>query len=114
MDSRNLIVYAKVEDLMYKVYPRLQNFPKHEKHSLVNIIKENFLLVLSNINLANAVKSKRMTYAQTADAHLRTLRVIFRLCKKRRYFSLGFFEQVDIAMTEIARLLSGYIKSARA
>lgn len=109
--TRSLIVYKKSEELLYKIYPRLIKFPKSEKFALCQSIKENFFDLLKNISLGNSVKSKRKTYLQEADGHLQTLKVLFKLAKQRKYISTGFFREVDLTLTEINKLLSGYIKS---
>ena len=107
----DLVVQKKTEQLLYKIYPRLINFPKSEKFSLCQRIKESFFDIIKNISLGNSVKSKRKTYLQEADAHLQTLKVLIKLSHNRKYISNGFFKEIDANMTEINRLLSGYIKS---
>ena len=59
---QSLTVYRKTEELLYKIYPRLVNYPKSEKFSLCQNIKEAFFNILTNISLGNSVKSKRKTY----------------------------------------------------
>ncbi len=110
--DRELIVKAKTEQLLYKLYPRLINFPKSEKFCLAQRIKEAFFDILKFINLGNAVKSKRKVYLQEADAHLQTLKVLIKLANNRKYISSGFFKEIDLNLTEINKLLSGYIKSS--
>ena len=107
----DLLVQKKTEQLLYKIYPRLVNFPKSEKFSLCQRIKEAFFDIIKNISLGNSVKSKRKTYLQEADAHLQTLKVLMKLSHNRKYISNGFFKEIDANLTEINRLLSGYIKS---
>lgn len=34
-----------------------------------------------------------------------------KLSKHRKYISKGFFEEIDLDLTEINKMLSGYIKS---
>ncbi len=110
--ERELIVRKKTEQLLYKVYPRLVNFPKSEKFSLCQRIKEAFFDVIKYISLGGAVKSKRMTYLQEADAHLETLKVLIKLSHHRKYISSGFFKEIDVNITEIDKMLSGFIRSA--
>lgn len=109
--AHDLMVYRKTEELLYKVYPRLVNFPKSEKFSLCQSIKENFFNLLKAISLGNSVKSKRLVYLQEADGYLQVLKVLFKLAKQRKYISVGFFKEVDLELTEINKLLSGYIRS---
>ena len=106
-----LVVQKKTEQLLYKVYPRLVNFPKSEKFSLCQRIKEAFFDIMKYIAMGNAVKSKRKTYLQEADAHLQILKVLIKLANNRKYISNGFFKEIDTSLTEINKLLSGYIKS---
>ena len=106
-----LVVQKKTEELLYKVYPRLINFPHMEKFCLCQRIKEAFFDIIKYISLGNAVKSKRKTYLQEADAHLQTLKVLIKLSNHRGYISQGFFKEIDTDLTEINKLLSGYIKS---
>ena len=108
----DLVVQKKTEQLLYKVYPRLVNFPKSEKHSLCAHIKDAFFEILKYISLGNAVKSKRKTYLQEADGHLQVLKVLIKLANNRKYISKGFFKEIDTDLTEINKLLSGYIKSS--
>ena len=110
--EQDLIVKKKTEQLLYKVYPRLVNFPKSEKFSLSQRIKEAFFDILKYISLGSAVKSKRKTYLQEADGHLQVLKALIKLAHYRKYISDGFFKEIDVNMTEINKLLSGFIKSS--
>mgnify|MGYP005615389359 FL=1 len=109
---QSLTVYRKTEELLYKIYPRLVNYPKSEKFSLCQNIKETFFFFFTNISLGNSVKSKRKTYLQEADGYLQTLKTLMKLSKQRKYISDGFFKEIDLELTEINKILSGYIRSA--
>ncbi len=111
MSARDLVVYRKSEELLYKIYPRLINYPKAEKFALCQTIKENFFELLKYISLGNSVKSKRKTYLQEADGHLQVLKVLINLSKQRKYISRGFYREISIELTEINKILSGYIRS---
>lgn len=110
-DVRKLTIYQKTENLLYQLYPKLSNFPKSEKFALCQHIKENFFELLKYIALGNSVKSKRMEYLQSADGHLQVLKVLLDLSKQRKYISENYHELVDLQLTEINKLLSGYIRS---
>ena len=112
MATQNLILYKRTEDLLYKMYPRLANYPKSEKFSLCHTIKETFFDLLGYISMVNNVKPKRITYLQEADASLQKLKTLVKLSKQRKYISVGFFKDVDTECTEINKLLRGYIRSA--
>lgn len=106
-----LIVKQKTEELMNRVYPALVNFPKSEKHSLCLKIKESFFEILKYIYLGNSVKSKRKTYLQEADGNLQTLKVLIKLSHSQKYISNNFYYDISESLTEINKLLCGFIKS---
>lgn len=101
----------KVEELLYKIYPSLKNYPKAEKHALCRAIKKEFFEIISFLESANSVPSKRKVYAQEADGKLRSLWAMFRLAREEKYISIGFYKEIDVLLTEIAVMLSAYIKS---
>jgi len=111
LSVESLKVYRRTEELLYMIYPKLINYPKSEKFSLCQNIKENFFNLLKCISLANSVKSKRLTYLQEADGYLQVLKVLIKLSKQRKYISDGFFKIVDLEFSMINKLLSGYIRS---
>lgn len=65
------------------------------------------------MSLANSVRSRRMMYAQEADGYLQTLKVLIKLSKERKYISVNFFEMIDLELTEISKMLSGYIRAVK-
>lgn len=95
-----LIISKKVEQLLYSIYPSFANFPKSEKFSLTQSIKNNFFELLKYLQLANNVKSKRKHYLELADGYLQTLKILFKLAKNRKYISEGFFKNIDLSLTE--------------
>ncbi len=113
MKEENLIVLRKTEFLMDKVYRALVNFPKAEKYALCSEIKRAFYDLLRYISLGNKVKSMRLRYLQTADGHLQLLKTLIRQAKRMKYIGVGFYKEIDMRLTEIDKLLSGYIRSSK-
>ena len=99
--SNVLIVHKLAEDLLNKIYPTLVNFPKSEKFSLCQSIKNNFFELIGNILSAHEVKSKRKFYLEEAVGKLRLLQVLVKLSKNHKYISEGFFKIIDLKLTEI-------------
>lgn len=112
METEGLLVSKKAEALLEMIYPSLKNFPKAEKFCLCAEIKSHFYSLIANLEMANSVPSLRKRYAQEADGHLQTLKVLFRLSSSQKYISEGFYDRISESMTEINKLLRGYIKSA--
>ena len=111
MSNKNLRLYAKTEYLLYRVYPALKNFPKAEKYALSQQIKNSFFELLKYISLANKVKSKRNHYSQEADGILQVLKVLTKLSCKEKYISKVFFKDIDLELTEIGKMIGGFIRS---
>jgi len=112
MVEQGLKVQTRTEQLLYRLYPRLTNFPQSEKFGLAARIKEAFFDILKFISLGAAVKSKRLQYLQEADGHLQTLKVLIKLSNHRKYIGQSFFKEIDLELSEINAMLSGFIKSA--
>lgn len=107
------MVSRKSEALLFRIYPALVNFPKAEKFALCAEIKQNFYGLIKYIEMANSVKSKRKTYAQEADGHLQVIKTLMKLARNQKYISKGFYREVDANLTEINKMLSGFIRSKK-
>lgn len=110
--GEGLLVSKRTEALLNRIYPSLVNFPKSEKFALCQEIKQNFYDLIKYLEMANSVKSKRRIYAQEADGHLQTLKVLIRLARNRKYIGIGYYREIDTEFTHINKMLSGFIRSA--
>ena len=111
--ASDLLIFTKTENLRNRIYPNLVNFPKFEKFALSQDIRRDFSKMLGYISRANKVKSKRLEYAQEAESYLELIKSNFRLARNRKYISKGFFKDIDLELTEIGKMLSGYIRSVK-
>lgn len=111
-NDTNLLLYAKSEELFFKIYKTLRNYPQAEKFALCADIKRDFSSLLRAISLGNSVKSKRVAYLQEADGHLVNLKTWFTIAKKQKYINIPFYEFIIESLSEIKRLLVGFIKSS--
>lgn len=113
MNSDSLILYSKIEALFFQVYPTFKNYPKAEKHGLCLQIKNTFIELLEAVATAKEVPSLRFKSSQEAAARTQNLVTLYRLSRQERYISKGFFEQIDLKITEIKKILVGFMQSAR-
>ncbi|WP_299316218.1 four helix bundle protein [uncultured Halomonas sp.] len=113
MDRDSLILYAKAEELLFQTYPTFNNYPHSEKNGLTAIMKKLFFRLLEEVGQAKmtTARSHRMAHLRAAAGFLQNLVTAFRLSRERRYISRGFFEQVDLKITEIKKILFGFMKS---
>jgi hypothetical protein len=107
----DLEVYKRAEQLLFRVYKPIKNYPKYEKHRLSQITVILFIMCLAFMHLGNNVKSKRRVYLQTADAFLQMLKVCFRLARYEKYLGKEFHRQISLELTEIGKMLGGWIRS---
>lgn len=111
MQRDSLILYAKIEDLFFQVHPTLRNFPKSEKLGVCLQIKNTFLKILESVALAKEVVSRRKSLLQSASGYIQNLYTLLRLSRSSRYISKGFFEVLDLKLTEIKKILSGWLRT---
>lgn len=104
-------VYKRAEQLLFRVYKPIKNYPKYEKHRLSQITIFLFIVCLAFMHLGNSVKSKRRVYLQTADAFLQMLKVCFRLARYEKYLGKEFHRQISVEFSEIGKMLGGWIRS---
>lgn len=112
MERDSLILYAKTEALFFQIYPSFKNYPKSEKFALCAHIKGCFVNLLEKLGLAKTVPSKRKTALQEAAGYINNLVTLFRLSRNERYISEGFFSQIDIKITEIKKIMVGFMKAS--
>lgn len=113
MERDSLILYAKTEDLFFEFYPTLRNFPKIEKQGVCLQIKNVFMDILSAVGQAKEIPtvSIKKTKLHSAKGFIDNLLTLIRLSRSRKYISKGFFEEVDLKITEIKKILVGLLKS---
>ncbi len=110
MAIEDMEVYKRAEQLLFRVYKPIKNYPTYEKHRLSQVTVILFIACLSFMHLGNNVKSKRRTYLQTADALLQMLKVCFRIARHERYLGKEFHRQVSVELSEIGKMLGGWIR----
>lgn len=97
-------------NLLNRIYPALKSFPKSEKYALTQDIKNCFLEYLTYVSRANEVKSKRLAYSQEAEAYLQKIKSLIKISLKQHYISKGFYEDISLELTEVSKMLAGYIR----
>lgn len=111
--NRNkLELLTKIYNIYKKIYPTFSNYKKEEKYALVIEIKQNLLAAIVNINLANYVKSKRLSFAQEAQACFESYRILIRLAYDTGAAKGRFINEIEKDNEVVSKMLTSYILSA--
>jgi four helix bundle protein len=96
-----------------EIYPVLQKFPKAEKFSLCQEIKQAFYRILRNTMLANATRrgDARTMRLQEVDADLKLLLVHLGIAREQKYITERKTAQLQERIAELGRIVGGLMKS---
>ena len=107
---QNLKIYQKIYDFALYMFPIIDKFPKREKFALSTQIK-NVILDLERLTIkANKSRNKK-SFLYELDVKLEELRFLLRFSSDRRYLSRKSLAHATERITEIGKLLGGWIKS---
>lgn len=110
-----LVLQKKTEVLLNKeVYPALQKFPKAEKFSLCQEIKQTFYRILRNTMLANATRRGeiRVERYREVDGDLKLLLILFGIAREQKYITEKKTLQLQERVSELGRITGGLLKAA--
>lgn len=108
-----LKIYQKVYDMITYGNACLLQFPKSERYALATEIKKSMYTLLRLIITANKKYYKKTTL-QEMDVELETLKTFIRMAadSKFKYLGLRQYENWSKMLSEIGRMLGGWIKAA--
>ena len=105
----HLSIFQKSYDLFKILHQYIAIFPRSEKYSLGQKIKDASINFLDQIIRANNARDKR-PYLEEASQLLEILRIYLRLCYDLKLIGLRRYEIVSKKIDEIGRMLGGWLK----
>ena len=111
-DSDNLKIFKKSYDFAKWMFDHTNKFPKSHRFSIAVRI-ENLLMELLEIITTANYRIKKLPLLIQADELLIKLRVLTRFSHEKRFINTGSYEYAARELTEIGKLLGGWIKSQR-
>jgi len=110
--TENLKIKQKVEDTLQYLYIALKHFPKSERFTLCADIKQSTYKVIRLIIQANKTKNK-LPILYEIDTELDMLRMMIRLSMKLEFMPFKKYEVIINYLSEVGKMLGGWIKSAK-
>jgi len=107
-------VYQKWEDMAMYLYIALKSYPKSERFTLAADTSRALWEIGTNITRANAIGNNKVEKKKTvelADLALVKLKVLIRMGMKLEYLPLKKYEILAGQITEVGRMIGGWIKS---
>lgn len=115
MSATNMTCFSKLESIFHRVYPSIPNFPKHAQRTIGEDLTKSFLECLSYMTIANSInssnKKKRGELLEYSQGKLHHIIFNWRFCRNNKFISKGFFEDIDELLTEVDKMLRGWIRS---
>ena len=103
-------IFVKTFDLLKWVLKRTEKFPKSQRFFLAKRINDTLLDFYETLVKATVMKKQTMTALKEADVLLTRLRHYVRLAMDMGYLSFKQYEYAAREITEVGRLLGGWMR----
>ena len=112
-DLEALVIYKQYVELIYYTLSILLKYPKSERFSLAQDIKNTTYDGLKDIIYAQKEfdKKKRLAYLNELDASLKIIKVLIRVSHKKKYINSKNYTVWSKKLTNISNLNGGWIRS---
>ena len=112
MPEEKMIIFTRTYDLLTWLLPLAENFPRSQRFVVTQRPQSAALNFQETLIEANAMRgSSRAQKLRAADTELRKLRLYLRLCEKWKWINSGQYHHVSQMVTEIGKLLGGWLKT---
>lgn len=110
--AKNLQLSERVKIFRKQIYTSLKNFPKHERYALVQNIKNDLITMSAEIERARYTPQARIESLKKAQECLYRLSIMIDIARDAKYISHNYYNTLSVRITEISKMLVGYIKYA--
>ncbi|MDQ7024050.1 MAG: diversity-generating retroelement protein Avd [Anaerolineae bacterium] len=111
--SNDMIILTRTFDLLAWILPKSEKFPKVYRFTITQRLMNAALDFQEALFDAHSqAGSTRRKHLRAADAHLNKLRLYLRLIHHWKWLNDGQYKHVIVMITEIGRLLGGWIKAS--
>jgi hypothetical protein len=106
-------IFARTYDLIRWLIPMTVKFPRQHRFVLAEAVQKTALQFQERLIEAGRAR-ERLPRLHQADTDLTKLRFYLRLCRDLELMSLGQYEHAARMVSEVGKLLGGWIKSVPA
>ncbi len=108
-----MVLFTRTYDLLAWLIPQTEKFPRPQRFVVTKRLQDAALDLQERIIEANALPSgdTRLSKLREGDAALGRLRLYLRLSHRWRWLTDGQYEHVLRMVTEVGKLLGGWVKS---
>lgn len=106
----DLVIYQKCYDLILYAYPIIAKYPRNARFTLGQQTADLLIQIMRMIARANRERDKKKTLWEI-DGNLDQLRLLTRLAKDLKMLSVHQYGLVNERISELGRLLGGWMKS---
>ncbi len=109
---KDIPIFHKTYELVLWLYPTINKFPKSQRFVLGQRMENGVVHLLELIIQANYSRDK-LPFLIEASRETNLLVVFMRLAKDLRFLSIRQYEFATSCISEISKMLGGWIKSVR-
>ena len=110
MATDDFKLLQKVEDMMAYGYPLLDQYPKAQKFSLAQDIRNSMLQIL-RLTIAEDTKKAKLSTLEHLDVENKTLQHLLRISMELKYLSRHHYGVWESKLVEIGKMIGGLLKS---
>ena len=104
-------IFTRTFDLLAWLLPASNHFPRPHRHTFTQRLLEAAFDLREQLEIAEHRQGReRLTSLKSADLALDRLRLYLRLAARMEWLSAGQYQHAAVMVSEIGRLLGGWIK----
>jgi len=106
-----MIIFTRTYDFISWLLPLAEKFPRSQRFVVTQRLQNAAFNFQESIIEANSLRgASRAEKLRIADAELRKVRLYLRLCEKWQWINSGQYRHVSAMVSEIGKLLGGWLK----
>ena len=109
--SSEMVIFTRTYDLLKWLLPKVERFPNLYRNTVTQRLMDSALDFQEALFDAQTYTGNiRLRHLRQADSHLNKVRLYLRLVHHWGWLSPGQYEHVSRMVSEVGRLLGGWIK----